>query len=116
MATLRNALIGALVPVFLFFLPFAAAIGGTIAGYLEAGDGRGEVGDGLKVGALSGAIALLPFVVLLFGVAVLVPFVPLEVAGLGFLFAFIAFLAAAVYLLGAGALGGVLGVVLHGEL
>lgn len=115
MSSLRNAFIGALVPVFLFFLPFAAAIGGALAGYLEAGDGRDEVGNGLKVGAISGAIALLPFVLLLFGVAALVPFVPIEVAGLGFLFAFAVLLGAAVYLLGVGALGGVIGVVLYDE-
>lgn len=114
--SLRNAAIGAVVPVFLFFLPFAAVIGGGIAGYLEAADGRTEYADGLKVGVLSGVIALVPFVLLLFAVGALVPFVPVEIAGLGILFAFVAFLAAAVYLLGAGALGGLVGVVIQGEL
>ena len=60
--TLLNALIGAVVTVVLSFTGFSPLLGGGVAGYLQ----RGERSDGLRVGALSGAIAAIPFL-LLFG-------------------------------------------------
>jgi hypothetical protein len=58
--TLLNALAGAAVTVVLSFTGFSALLGGAVAGYLQD-QGRG---DGARVGAVSGAIATLPFVLL----------------------------------------------------
>lgn len=58
--TLLNALAGAAVTIVLSFTGFSALLGGAVAGYLQD-QGRG---DGARVGALSGAIATLPFVLL----------------------------------------------------
>ena len=58
-----NALIGGVITVVIAgFVPFGSVIGGAVAGYLQGGDRN----DGLKVGALAGLIALIPFVLLLF--------------------------------------------------
>lgn len=63
--TYMNAAIGAVVTVVLSFTGFSPLLGGAVAGYLQ----RGERSDGLRVGAISGAIAAVPFLVLfvLFG-------------------------------------------------
>ena len=61
--TFVNALVGAVVTVVLSFTGFSPLLGGGVAGYLQ----RGERSDGIRVGALSGAIAAIPFL-LLFGV------------------------------------------------
>ncbi|TSD13711.1 hypothetical protein DP107_11120 [Haloglomus irregulare] len=60
--TLLNALAGAAVTIVLSFTGFSALLGGAVAGYLQE-QGRG---DGARVGAISGAIATLPFVLLVF--------------------------------------------------
>ena len=110
--TLMNALIGGVVTfITAFFVPFSPVLGGAIAGYLEGGDGD----SGLKVGALSGAIALIPLLlivpILLF-FFLLDPFAGVVILVIsGFVVAFLA-----VYTIGLGALGGVLGVYLEGEL
>ncbi len=54
--TLLNALIGAVVTVVLAFIPFSTVLGGGVAGYLQ----KGARNDGLRVGAISGLIALVP--------------------------------------------------------
>jgi hypothetical protein len=59
--TLLNALIGAGVTVVLSFSGFSPLLGGAVAGYLQ----RGDRSEGTRVGAISGAIAALPFVGLL---------------------------------------------------
>ncbi|WP_435195210.1 DUF5518 domain-containing protein [Natronomonas sp. EA1] len=110
--TLLNALIGAVVSVVLSFLPFATVLGGGIAGYLQDGD----YATGAKVGALSGLIAFLPFVGLAALVGAFLPFVPIEVAGLGLLAILVIGVIGLGYFVGAGALGGVLGVYLRNEL
>ena len=56
--TLVNGFLGAVVTVVLSFLPFSPLLGGMVAGYLEGG----ERGDGVRVGAIAGAIALVPLV------------------------------------------------------
>ena len=57
-----NALIGGVITLVIAgFVPFGSVIGGAVAGYLQGGDRN----DGLKVGALAGLIALIPFVLLL---------------------------------------------------
>ena len=55
--TLLNAVIGAAVTVVLSFTGVSPLLGGGVAGYLQ----RGTRGDGARVGALAGAIALVPF-------------------------------------------------------
>lgn len=58
--TLLNALAGAAVAIVLSFTGFSALLGGAVAGYLQD-QGRG---DGARVGGISGAIAAVPFVLL----------------------------------------------------
>lgn len=109
-----NALVGAVVSIVLAFLPFSTVIGGAVAGYLQGG----ETGDGVRVGALSGAIAALPMLLVLFLVTAIVPFVPVpfELAAVGYvLVLFVVFFVFA-YSIGTSALGGVLGLHLRDEL
>jgi hypothetical protein len=58
---LRNAVIGAVVTVVLSFTGFSALLGGGIAGYLQGESPK----RGARVGAISGAIAVLPIVLVL---------------------------------------------------
>lgn len=105
-STLLNAGIGAVVSIVTSFLPFSPVLGGAVAGYLEGGTGS----DGTRVGALSGALSLLPlvffaFIVLLF----LTGAAPAEGAAT-FAFALLVVGALGVaYTVGLGALGGYLG-------
>lgn len=56
-ATLVNAVVGAVVTVLgSMVIPFAAVFGGAVAGYLEGGSRS----DGIRVGFISGLIALVP--------------------------------------------------------
>jgi len=64
--TLLNALIGAVATALLSFTGISPVLGGAVAGYLEGG----ETKDGLRVGAISGAIASIP----VFGILVLILF------------------------------------------
>jgi len=59
--TLINAVIGAVVTIVLSATGFSPILGGAVAGYLQ----RESRTSGAKVGALSGALSFLPF--LLFG-------------------------------------------------
>lgn len=111
-----NAVIGAVVTVVLSFTVFSPLLGGGVAGYLQRGDRSG----GIRVGALSGAIATIPFVLLF---AVFGGFVftgSMMGPGLGapgvisFLFV-LGFVFAIVWNVGLGALGGYLGVYLATE-
>jgi hypothetical protein len=112
-STLMNALIGAVVTVITApLLPFAAIFGGVVAGYLQ----RRSLGDGAKVGAISGGLAAIPA----FFVAWLVvgffllgadPFFALTSV-----LALVVFVAVGGYLVLAGALGGALGAYLRREL
>ena len=112
-STLVNSLIGAVVTIVTApLLPLAAIAGGGVAGYLQ----RGDIGEGAKIGALSGAIAAIPafllvwfvFGFLLFGVD---PFFALSIV-----FTIVLFVVVVGYLVGAGALGGALGAYLRREL
>jgi hypothetical protein len=111
--TLVNAVLGAVVSVVLTpLVPFAPVVGGVAAGYLEGGDRTA----GLRIGAVSGAIALVPLLVLAVVVAnVLFVFLAggmgmsRMVGGLGFLALFLGAGVAAVYTVGLSALGGWLG-------
>lgn len=112
--TLLNAAVGAVVTIVLSFLPFAAVLGGGVAGYLQVTDR--DVREGARVGALSGAIALVPVVLLLFALGSVVPFLPLEIGAFSFVLIVVVLFTAAVYFLGAGALGGAIGAYLVDEL
>lgn len=54
---LRDGVIGGVVAVLLSFLPLSTVLGGGVAGYLDRGDGR----RGTAAGAVAGAIASLPY-------------------------------------------------------
>lgn len=113
-STLLNALVGAVVSVVLSFLPFSPLVGGAVAGYLERGDDE----TGLKVGALSGAIAAIP-ILLIFGII----FGGLTVAALfegepagGALFTgilLVVVLLVLLFVVGVSAVGGLVGAVLY---
>ncbi|MFC7070195.1 DUF5518 domain-containing protein [Halobaculum lipolyticum] len=58
--TLKHAVVGAVVSLVTFFLPFSPVIGGGVAGYLHGPDRT----EGAKVGGLSGLLAAVPGAVL----------------------------------------------------
>lgn len=114
-----NAALGAVATVVLSFVPLSPVLGGALAGYLQ----EGETGSSLRVGALSGAIAVIPMigVLLLFGgIFALLPLgfaaadgglgIPAGALSVVVLFAlFVLFVVAVLYTVGLGALGGLLG-------
>lgn len=112
--TVLNAFIGAVVSIVLAFLPFATVLGGGVAGYLQVG--HGDVREGARVGAFSGGIAFVPVLLILFGLAAFVPFLPLELGALSLVTLFVITIVAGVYFVGAGALGGAVGAYLKDEL
>ncbi|WP_430504209.1 DUF5518 domain-containing protein [Haloparvum sp. PAK95] len=104
-----NALIGGLAGVVLSFLPGAPILGGAIAAYLE----RGESRDGLVVGAIAGAVMLVPY-----SLFVLFVLLVMGVGGAPIWFVLVAFgllFASALYTVGLSALGGYLGWYLRTE-
>lgn len=112
--TLVNALLGAVVGTVLgFVLPFGPIFGGALAGYMQGGDRS----DGLRIGALAGAIAFVPYVVI--GGLILLLILPLVIgAGTGEFLAFgaitgvfvlVVLVGLAVYVVGLSAVGGWLG-------
>ncbi|MCU4718307.1 DUF5518 domain-containing protein [Halapricum hydrolyticum] len=109
--TVLNAVIGAVVTVVTTFIPFSPVLGGAVAGYLQKEDSS----TALKVGALSGAIAMLPFLLVVALLAGGLPFLPVffdvpgAFAGIVVVFVIFAILASAVYVVGLSALGGYLG-------
>ena len=117
--TFVNALVGAAVTVVTVSLvPFSPLLGGAVSGYLEGGDTR----DALRVGALSGLLALIP-VLLLFiflGNVALVFFAgtggefPLFAAGIG-AFVVLAVLVGLLYIMLLSAVGGWVGLYLKQE-
>lgn len=100
--TLLKGLIGAVVTVLLSFTIVSPIVGGAVAGYLERT-------DGVRVGAISGGIAVLPL--LFFGALFLGLFstgsMPIAV---GVLFILFVFVFGIVWTVGLSALGGYLGV------
>ncbi|RLM63246.1 hypothetical protein DVK05_07750 [Halorubrum sp. Atlit-8R] len=70
--TYVNALVGAVATALLSFTGISPLLGGAVAGYLEGGDAR----DGLRVGAISGAIASIPAFGILIVVLFLIPVAP----------------------------------------
>jgi len=115
--TLLNAVIGAVASVVLSFLPFGIVLGGAIAGYLQGA--AKNYREGATVGALAGLLALLPVLGLLFLFSSVFPvfagFDP-RLVGPVILVAVFAVVVSAVYFVGGGALGGVIGAHLVDEL
>jgi hypothetical protein len=108
--TLLNAVIGAVATAVLSsFVPFAPVFGGALAGYLEGGDRN----DGLRVGAISGAIGLA--VLMLFAVIVFVGFgllaleAPAAFGAFGLVVFLVVFVGGLVYIVGLSAAGGWIG-------
>lgn len=107
--TLLNALVGAVVAIVLSVLPFSTVLGGAVAGYLEGGDYRA----GAKVGAISGLVAFVPFVAIAGVVLALVAGTAFPGPGVQvalWISVFLILLVAAIYTVGLGAVGGVLGI------
>ncbi|OYR56436.1 DUF5518 domain-containing protein [Halorubrum halodurans] len=118
--TLLNAVAGAVATIALSFTGISPVLGGALAGYLDGGD----TGDGLRVGALSGAIASVPVAGFLLLVLLVLPFLgffgfPLEVglaAGGVAVLAVVIVVGGIAYTVALSALGGFLGVYLADEL
>lgn len=109
--TFLNALIGAAVSVLLGFVPFSPVLGGGVAGYLEGGDSR----DGARVGAISGVLAAIPFVLVIFLVLAVIVIAP-EGGALGLsLLVFTIVVGAVLYTTVLSVVGGVLGVYIKNE-
>ena len=111
--TLINAIIGAVVTVVLSFTGFSPLLGGGVAGYLQ----RGERMDGVRVGAISGVVATLPFLLLgffawtfFFAVPVMDGGMGGMAGGFGIVFFLIIFLFAFTWNVILSAIGGYLGV------
>ena len=112
--TLTNAIVGALVSAVVgWFLPFGPLFGGMAAGYMQGGD----TSSGLKVGSISGALGLIPALLVGGLVFVVISFFFLGVGATEFLAAsfvtgflvVVVLFGLAVYFVGFGALGGYIG-------
>jgi len=112
--TRMNALVGAVVAIVTApLLPFAALVGGGVAGYLQQGD----VNEGARVGAYAGGIAAIPAVLGVFIVGgFLVGAASLSQVFFAPVLALFALLVVPVYYLVAGGVGGAVGSYLHSEL
>lgn len=116
--TILNAVIGAVVTVVLSFTGVSPVLGGGVAGYLQEGTRTA----GAKVGALSGAIAFLPFLLLSFLFFGFLVSGPMGGGGFGvpggpelLVILFVFFPVVLVWNAGLGALGGYLGAYLREE-
>lgn len=109
-STLVNALIGAVAGIVLSFVPLSTVLGGGVAGYLEGT--RTE--DGLRAGAIAGAVMLVPFA--LFGLAFLSIFLGVGAPIAFGLLGLVVLIVSALYTVGLGALGGYLGSYVRDEL
>lgn len=111
--TTFNALIGSLVTVAtVFFVPFSPVVGGGVAGFLEGGD----TDSGLKVGTLSGLIAMIPLLLIVPLALFFIPVIgPRGAAGV-LLLAAVAVVFIGAYTVGCSALGGALGSYLKREI
>jgi Kef-type K+ transport system membrane component KefB len=108
--TLRNAVLGAAVTVVFSFTGFSPLLGGAVAGYLQRREGA-------RVGAISGALATIPFLLL---VAVFFGAFGLLLRGGGLLWMLVVLplflVLVAAWNVGLGAAGGYLGVYVQEEL
>lgn len=111
-----NAIVGAVASAVFGFVPFSPVLGGAVAGYLQ----RGDRDIGLRVGGLSGLLAVLPVVVVLLFVFVgLVAGATgsqaLPVVAVAAAVTAVALLFALLFSVGLGAAGGLLAVELVGR-
>lgn len=114
-STAVNALIGGIVGIVLSFVPLSTLVGGAVAGYLEGG----TTADGVRVGALAGAVMLLPFVLIGAFFAVFFLGVGAGPGGAPIAFGFmilVMLLFGALYTVGLSAVGGYLGIYVKNEL
>jgi hypothetical protein len=108
--SLVHALIGAVVTILLSFTGFSPLIGGAVAGYLHKD-------DGLRVGAISGAIASIPLVLIILVGATFLAIVPDPfAAGLGLLVILLVIVVLGGITVGLSAIGGIAGVYVANEL
>jgi len=111
--TLLNAFIGAVATFLLSFTGIGPVLGGAVAGYLEGGDS----GDGLRVGAISGAIASLPVFGILLLILFVVPVAPDAGVVLGSVVLILGIIALAfAYTMALSAVGGIIGSYVKREL
>ncbi len=112
--TLTNALIGAVITGILsWFVPLAPIGGGAVSAYLQ----RADTEAGVRVGALSGLIALVPFGLLGLAIVGFVGLFTLDPTGtaVSFVAVVVALLVGSIYVVGLSALGGYLGAYLADE-
>lgn len=107
--TFINALIGAVVTIVVSFVPLSPVVGGGVAAYLQGGDTDG----GIRVGLLSGVIAVVPMVLVTFFVLSFLTFGGMPGGFVLLLFFILGF--ALLYVVGLSALGGYLGAYLRAE-
>lgn len=108
---IRDGLVGGTVAVALSFLPLSEVLGGGIAGYLNRGTGR----NGVVVGAIAGAVAFLPYLLVGLYLAA-TPGIALPGPDVGLSREFIvagAISVAFVYVVGLSALGSLIGSTLY---
>lgn len=108
---LLNAVFGAAVTAITTpFVPFAPLLGGVLSGYLDAGSTE----SGAKIGAVSGAIALVPLLIIVPLLLFVLFLDPVFAAGVLLVIGVVAVFLVA-YTIGLGALGGILGVYIKQE-
>lgn len=113
--TMLNALVGAIVTaVTTPLVPFAPVLGGAVAGYLDSEGTDRRADSGVKVGAISGAIALVPLLVVVPFLLFFLVFDPVIAISV-FAIAAIVMVFLVAYTIGFSALGGLLGVYLREE-
>lgn len=113
--TALNGIIGGVVGVVLFFIPFSTVLGGGVAGYLDGGD----LVAGAKVGAIAGLVALLPFLLVVGVIGVVGPLAMIGHSGVPaalWLVLFFVLMLATVYVVGLSIVGGMIGAYLKREL
>ncbi|MFC7167549.1 DUF5518 domain-containing protein [Halospeciosus flavus] len=108
--TFVNAVLGAVATVVLAFLPVSPVLGGALAGYLQ---NRGR-SDGIRVGAISGALATVPLAFFGFVVVGLF-FFGVEVGAVASVLFFAVFAGVFVYTVALSAIGGYAGVYFREE-
>lgn len=115
--TFLNAVIGGVVTVVLSFTGFSPLIGGAVAGYLQEETRK----SGATAGALSGALAFIPFLFVLFLFFAFFLAGPLTNGGVGLpgsvelILLFVIFPLALFWNVGLGAVGGYLGAYVREE-
>lgn len=111
-STAINVLIGVAAGIILSFIPLSPMLGGGVASYFESG----KPATGLKIGAIVGAILLIPFVLIGLVLLMLLGFGTTGAPIAFGIMAFFLLMIGAVYTIGLSAAGGYLGIYLKDEL